>query len=121
VEKVLIFYIIIAIYSFIIIVISTFIIPYVLGPLQIAILAISDILLIFCWHNALSIYKKEKIIFLIGGIGYLIISLIFRISSIIISLNLFFKLVPIALVIFGIFLIIFAEIRMKKKGLLNYI
>ncbi|MFX1392805.1 MAG: hypothetical protein ACFFAH_04440 [Promethearchaeota archaeon] len=121
VENTLIFYIIIAIYSVIIIVISIIIIPNVFGPIQIAILAISDILLIFCWHNALSIYKKEKIVFLLGGIGYFIISLIFRISSIIISLSLFFKIVPIALVIFGIFLIIFAEMRMKKKGLLNYI
>jgi len=121
VENTLKFYVILAIYSVIIIVISIIIIPNVSVTLKLAMLAISDILLIFCWHNALSIYKKEKIVFLLCGIGYFIISIIFRISSITLSVSLFFKLVPIALVIFGIFLIIFAEMRMKKKGLLNYI
>lgn len=81
---------------------------------------ISNILIIFCWHFALSIFKKEKIIFLIGGIGYCVLTAMFRVL-LFIGLNLFLGIAPLLLVALGIILIIIAEMRMKKKGLLNYV
>jgi hypothetical protein len=81
---------------------------------------ISNILIIFCWHFALTIFKKEKLIFLIGGIGYCILTAIFRVLSFI-ALNLIIGAAPLLLVVLGICLIIIAEMRMKKKGLLNYV
>ncbi|MFX1337440.1 MAG: hypothetical protein ACFFDK_02395 [Promethearchaeota archaeon] len=80
----------------------------------------SDILIIFCWHFALTIFKKKKVVFLIGGIGYCIITALFRVLSFI-ALNLILGAAPLLLVILGICLIILAEFRMKKKGLLNYV
>lgn len=81
---------------------------------------ISNILIIFCWHFALSIFKKEKIIFLIGGIGYCVLTAMFRVL-LFIGLNLLLGIAPLLLVALGIILIIIAEMRMKKKGLLNYV
>ncbi len=81
---------------------------------------ISNILIIFCWHFALSIFKKEKLIFLISGIGYCALTAIFRVL-LFIKLNLLLGIVPLLLVGLGIILILIAEMRMKKKGLLNYV
>lgn len=81
---------------------------------------ISNILIMFCWHFALSIFKKEKLIFLIGGIGYCILTAMFRVL-LFIALNLLLGIAPLLLVALGIILIIIAEMRMKKKGLLNYV
>ncbi len=82
---------------------------------------ISIILVIFCWHYALSIYKKEKLIFLLCGIISSILALIFKISLLIIYIGLLFAFASILLIILGIIAVIFAELRMKKKGLLNYV
>jgi len=84
-------------------------------------LVISDIMLLICWHFALSIYKKEKLLFVLCGIGYLVITPFFRIGPFVINLPWLLNHVPIALVLFGIILIIFAEFKMKKKGFLSYI
>ena len=74
-------------------------------------ITISYVLLLFCWHYALSIYKKEKIIFIISGIGYVIL-----------RIPLFmWQLIEIIIFIVGFCLIIIAERKMKKKGMLNYI
>ncbi len=81
---------------------------------------VSNILIIFCWHFALTIFKKEKLIFLIGGIGYCILSAIFRALAFI-ALNLLLGVAPLILVILGMCLVLLAEMRMKKKGLLNYV
>ena len=82
---------------------------------------ISIILIIFCWHYALSIYKKEKLIFLLSGIISSILTLIFKISILIVYIGLLFALTSILLILLGIIAVIFAELRMKKKGLLNYV
>ena len=78
----------------------------------------SDILLICCWHFSLSLYQSRKIFFLLSGlISFFlkyILSLIFGNISLIIIF-----LIPTLLL--GLFLIISAELLMKKKGLLNYI
>jgi hypothetical protein len=78
----------------------------------------SDLLLISCWHFSLSLYKRNKIIFLISGISYLILDILFWLSL----QHLFLiGLLLMLILIFGLFLIIVAELLMKKKGWLKYI
>ncbi len=81
---------------------------------------ISIILIIFCWHYALSIYKREKLIFLLSGIISSILALVFKISLLIVYIGLF-ALASMLLIVLGIIAVIFAELSMKKKGLLNYV
>jgi len=106
------------IYSAIIIIIGSII--GLSATLLFIVAIISNILIIFCWHFALSIFKKEKIIFLIGGIGYSVLTAMFRVL-LFIELNLLLGIAPLLLLALGIILIIIAEMRMKKKGLLNYV
>jgi hypothetical protein len=81
----------------------------------------SILLLITCWHTSLSLHMNKKIIFLISSIGYFLASSPTWVSNItprdFFFANLYLKLT----VLLGIFLIIFAEIIMVKKGWLNYI
>jgi len=88
---------------------------------------ISIIMLIYCWNFSLSIFKKKKYIFILSGVVYLILTLIFDISSLSINelseifvFENFFGIFSVLLTLIGIILIILAELRMKKKGLLNY-
>ena len=83
-----------------------------------SLLECSNILLICCWHFSLSLYKKGKIIFIISGLGSYIlnITLWLYLGDIIVILAF---ITP--TLILGLFLIIFAELLMRKKGLLNYI
>lgn len=81
---------------------------------------ISIILIIFCWHYALSIYKKEKLIFLLSGVISSILVFI-KISIAILIIALLLAAISIILIILGIIAVILAELRMKKKGLLNYV
>jgi len=78
-------------------------------------LTTSNLMAWICWHVSISIYKIRKCIFLISGIYYCVISLIFRI----IPLNI--NIIPLILIAGGMVVIILAELKMKKKGLLNYI
>ncbi len=121
VENMLKLFFILAIYSVTIIIIGSVISSSETITLLFVVLTISNILIIFCWHFALSIYKKEKLIFLLGGIGYCILMVIFGIGYLIAYFGWFLGLSPLLSVILGICAIIIAEIIMKKKGLLNYI
>ena len=78
-------------------------------------LTTSNLMAWICWHVSISIYKIRKRIFLISGTFYIVISLIFRIIPLKISIF------PLILVFSGMIIIILAELKMKKKGLLNYI
>lgn len=78
----------------------------------------SDLLLICCWHFSLSLYKNRKIIFLLSGFLSFFVNYILWISLGEMIVMIIF-LTP--TLILGIFLIIFAELSMRKKGLLNYI
>jgi len=81
----------------------------------------SLLLLISSWHFSLSLYKNNKLIFIIGGFGYFILNFflclrIFNLDNLFI-----FNLFPSVITLLGLLLIIVAELIMKKKGLLNYI
>jgi len=89
--------------------------------LKTVIISSSIILLIICWHFSLSIYKKNKIIFFICGISYIIINIPILLDSISVSHLFIINLILIISVSLGLFLIISAELIMKKKGWLNYI
>ena len=78
----------------------------------------SNLLLVSCWHFSLSIYRKNKLIFIIGGFSSLVLNMLLWSSLkhvFIIGLSLLLTQ------LFGLLLIILAELIMKKKGLLNYI
>ncbi|MFW9898974.1 MAG: hypothetical protein ACFFDO_06910 [Candidatus Thorarchaeota archaeon] len=116
-----IFFITLCVYTIVIIFIALPLSPNESISLLFVMLAKSDILLMICWHYAFSIYKKLKLIFILCGIGYLIISALFRIWPPVFNLLWIIKLVPAGLILLGIISILFAELRMRKKGLLNYI
>ena len=80
-----------------------------------------NLLLISCWHLSLSLYKKNKLIFIFSGLGYCIINLFLWFANFILNNLLVVILLPLLLALIGIMLIIVAELSMKKKGLLNYI
>jgi hypothetical protein len=112
------FFVALGIFSIVMILIAAMI--GVSASLLFIVVIVSNILIIFCWHFALTIFKKEKLIFLIGGIGYCILSAIFRALTFI-ALNLILGAAPLLFVILGMCLVLLAEMRMKKKGLLNYV
>jgi hypothetical protein len=89
---------------------------------------ISILMLIFCWNFSLSIFKKKKYIFIVSGVVYLILTLIFDIASLninefsdIFAFENFFAIFSVLLTLIGIIFIILGELRMKQKGLLHYI
>ncbi len=86
-----------------------------------ALIVSSNLLLVSCWHFSLSLYKKNKLIFIFSGLGYCIINLFLWFANFILNNLLVVILVPLLLALIGILLIIVAELSMKKKGLLNYI
>lgn len=73
------------------------------------------------WHFSLSIFKIKKIVFLVFGIAYIVISLVFRMSLYNNAGILLFGIISIVFFSAGLGLVIFAEQIMKKKGLLNYV
>ena len=81
----------------------------------------SIILLIICWHFSLSIYKINKRIFFICGVSYILINIPILLDNISVSHLFIINLILIISVSLGLFLIISAELIMKKKGWLNYI
>lgn len=81
---------------------------------------ISNFLIIVCWHFCLSLYKKEKVLFLFSGIGYVTLSLICGIRTLILKIG-GYAIIPLVLITLGMVIIIISEILMKRKGFLNYI
>jgi hypothetical protein len=86
-----------------------------------ALIVSSNFLLVSCWHFSLSLYKKNKLIFIISGLGYCIINFFLWFADFVLNNLLVVILLPLSLALIGILLIIVAELSMKKKGLLNYI
>ena len=75
--------------------------------------------LLVCWHFSLSIYRKEKIYFIVGGLIYIIITISFRMR---IEFLYYIELIiEIIVVSFGIMMILVIEYLLYRKGYLNYI
>ena len=87
----------------------------------ILLLIVPDVLLIVAWHYSISIYKKEKVIFIILDILFIILSLFNKIQNYINRYNIIFGLLPYALTFFGTSAILLAELYLKKSGLLVYV
>jgi hypothetical protein len=81
----------------------------------------SFLMLISSWHFSLSIYRKSKLIFVIGGFGYFILNIFLWLVIFNLELVFIFNLILLIFNLLGFLLIIVAELKMKKKGLLNYI
>ena len=81
----------------------------------------SLLMLISSWHFSLSIYRINKLIFHIGGFGYFILNIFFWLEIFNLDTTFIFNLIPLVITLLGFLLIIVAELKMKKKGLLNYI
>ena len=81
----------------------------------------SLLMLLSSWHFSLSIYRKNKLIFVIGGFGYFILNIFFWLEFFNLDTIFIFNLIPLVITLLGFLLIIVAELKMKKKGLLNYI
>jgi len=82
---------------------------------------VNCIFLLMCWHFSLSIYKRKKFIFLTC---FLIVQVCYFIILLLggtIYKHLILLLILMLLTITGTLSIIFAEMSMKKKELLNYI
>jgi hypothetical protein len=106
-----------------IIVLDILIFVFFSSPLTIKFYLVSSsiLLLIMSWHTSLSLYKIKKFIFFLCSFGYFISNTLIWLNSIIFPYlsitNLIFKLI----VLLGIFLIVIAELRMKRKGWLKYL
>jgi len=105
------------------IVLTTFVIIFVDTFLIIKfVMAVSSSLLLICsWHFSLSLYKKNKLIFVIGGLGHLILNIFLWLETFNLDNLFIFNLFPLGFTLLGLLLIIVAELKKKKKGLLNYI
>ena len=121
VNKTVIFTVILIFYSIIMLLIGNILSTNATNSLIFISTIISNVLLVFSWNYAISIFKKKKLVFLIGGLGYCILTAIFRLIPLMSQLFLILSLTPLSLVLFGMILIFLAELRMRKKGLLHYI
>ncbi len=81
----------------------------------------SNILIIISWHYSLALYKKKKLISIVGYILYSTITIFLRLRMYYTQIGLILSYLPLILITCGILVILITEIRMKRKGLLNYL
>jgi len=81
----------------------------------------SNILIIISWHYSLALYKKKKLISIVGYILYSTITLFLRLRRHYSQIGLILSFLPLILITCGMLVILITEIRMKRKGLLNYL
>jgi len=80
---------------------------------------LTSLLVISCWHFSLSIIRKEKIIFALSGILYLVCKVIFiwQVSF----LQHPIIITEVILIFFGFMVILLVEFTLRKSGFLKYI
>ena len=106
-----------SIYTVGIYVLTIFWIP--LNFLNLFCITASILALLVCWHFSLSLYRKEKTYFIVGGVIYIIITFFYRIR---LGFLYYIELIiEVILVIFGMILILLIEYILYRKGYLNYI
>lgn len=81
----------------------------------------SNILIVMSWHYSLALYKKKKLISIVGYILYSSITIFFRLMQSFSQILLILNFLPLFLITCGILVILITEIRMKRKNLLNYL
>jgi len=91
------------------------------GILLFLVTIISNFLLLICWHYSPSIYKRDKILSVVGGITYIIFYILFKYAILVYLFGFLTSLLPILLVSLGFLLILSTELIMRRKGLLNYV
>jgi len=121
VNKMVIFIVIIIAYSIVMLYFGNILSTNATNSLIFISTVISNVFIVFSWNYAISIFKKKKLVFLIGGLGYCILTAIFRLIPLMNRLFWILSLTPLSIVLFGMILIFLAELRMRKKGLLNYV
>ena len=84
-------------------------------------ISVSNIIAIISWHFSLSLYKKKKIIFVVGCLIYVLLSLLLRIGLSPIYSKQLVGILPLFLIIIGMMCILISERLMMKKGILKYI
>jgi hypothetical protein len=84
-------------------------------------LIILDLLLLVCWQFSLSIYKKEKMLYGIGGIGTVFFYSIVCIFSYFSQAFWYLNLIVLLLFSIGFLSILISERILIKKSLLKYI
>ena len=115
------FVILLAVYLSFIIIVNAFLTINLEHFMRFTIILLTNVFLALSWHFSFSIYKKEKIIFIISGVINILFSIFFKLNSLIAQFGIFFSVFPIFLTVGGMCLIIIIELKMKSKGLLNYI
>jgi hypothetical protein len=80
---------------------------------------VSILALLICWHFSLSIYRNEKVYFVLGGAIYISISIFLLLRML--FLYYIETIVEIIMVSFGLTTILLIEYLLHRKGYLNYI
>ena len=81
----------------------------------------SNILISISWHYSLTIYKNKKILAILGYVIFSFLTTYIRSNYYNNLFDLVLSLIPLMIIICGLLIIIIIELRMKKKGFLNYL
>ena len=87
--------------------------------INIIFISLALLALLICWHFSLSLYKKQKILFLLSGLFNIIV--IILCSSQISILIAVIQILNITIVAAGMLIIIIVEFNLRKNGYMKYI
>ncbi|MHA2325719.1 MAG: hypothetical protein ACXACB_09980, partial [Promethearchaeota archaeon] len=89
--------------------------------LQFIVISGYNVLLLITWYVSLSLYKKKKAWFIIGSILSVLLTLLIKTNFVTDRMGLNLLITHTVLVLIGFSSIMIIEIRMIKKGQLNYV
>lgn len=87
--------------------------------INIIFISLALLALLTCWHFSLSLYKKQKTWFLLSGLFYIVVIILFCFQTSILD-NLILHLNTLIVVV-GMIIIILVELNLRKNGYLKYI